>query len=81
MSGLLHKLRHEAWAWSFLAAIAVWLMTILYTGGQGAGAILTAALSFATFTIIVGLGQMMVISHGSGQCGSFNSRHDHTGRC
>jgi ribose transport system permease protein len=66
MSGLFHKLRHEAWAWSFLAAIAVWLMTIIYTGGQGAGAILTAALSFATFTIIVGLGQMMVISTGPG---------------
>jgi ribose transport system permease protein len=66
VSGLFHKLRHEAWAWSFLAAIAVWLITIIYTGGQGAGAILTAALSFATFTIIVGLGQMMVISTGPG---------------
>jgi ribose transport system permease protein len=66
MSGLFHKLRHEAWAWSFIAAIAVWFMTIIYTGGQGAGAILTAALSFATFTIIVGLGQMMVISTGPG---------------
>jgi ribose transport system permease protein len=66
LSGLFHKLRHEAWAWSFIAATAVWLMTILYTGGQGAGAILTAALSFATFTIIVGLGQMMVISTGPG---------------
>ncbi len=66
MSGLFHKLRHEAWTWSFLAAIAVWLLTILYTGGQGAGAILTAALSFATFTIIVGLGQMMVITTGPG---------------
>lgn len=66
MSDLFHKLRREAWAWSFLAAIAVWLVTIIYTGGQGAGAILTAALSFATFTIIVGLGQMMVITTGPG---------------
>lgn len=66
MIGLLGKLRHEAWAWSFLAAAAVWLITITYTGGQGAGAILTAALSFATFTIIAGLGQMMVISTGPG---------------
>jgi ribose transport system permease protein len=66
VSDLFHKLRREAWAWSFLAAIAVWLVTIIYTGGQGAGAILTAALSFATFTIIVGLGQMMVITTGPG---------------
>jgi ribose transport system permease protein len=66
MRVLFERLRHEAWVWSFIAAIAVWLMTILYTGGQGAGAILTAALSFATFTIIAGLGQMMVITTGPG---------------
>jgi ribose transport system permease protein len=66
VSDLFQKLRREAWAWSFLAAIVVWLVTIIYTGGQGAGAILTAALSFATFTIIVGLGQMMVITTGPG---------------
>jgi ribose transport system permease protein len=66
VSDLFQKLRREAWAWSFLAAIAVWLVTIIYTGGQGAGAILTAALSFATFTIIAGLGQMMVITTGPG---------------
>ncbi len=58
------KLHGQPWVFSFAAAIAVWLITIIYTGGQGAGAILTAALSFATFTIIVGLGQMMVITTG-----------------
>jgi ribose transport system permease protein len=66
MRTLFGRLRHEAWVWSFIGAIAVWLITIIYTGGQGAGAILTAAMSFATFTIIVGLGQMMVISTGPG---------------
>lgn len=60
------KLLRQPWVFSFGAAIAVWLATIAYTGGQGAGAILTAALSFATFTIIVGLGQMMVITTGPG---------------
>ncbi len=60
------KLHRQPWVFSFAAAIAVWLITIIYTGGQGAGAILTAALSFATFTIIVGLGQMMVITTGPG---------------
>ena len=54
------------WVWSFFAALAVWLITIIYTHGQGAGEILTAALSFATFTIIVGLGQMLVITAGPG---------------
>lgn len=60
------RILRQPWVFSFGAAIAVWLATIIYTGGQGAGAILTAALSFATFTIIVGLGQMMVITTGPG---------------
>ena len=66
MTNIWNRLRHEPWIWSFLAAIGVWLATITYTGGQGAGEILTAALSFATFSIIVGLGQMMVITTGPG---------------
>jgi ribose transport system permease protein len=60
------KLFGEAWVWSFAAALAVWLVTVAFTRGQGAGEILSAALSFATFTIIVGLGQMMVITTGPG---------------
>lgn len=63
---MMAKLLRQPWVFSFGAAIAVWLATIAYTGGQGAGAILTAALSFATFTIIVGMGQMMVITTGPG---------------
>lgn len=63
---MIAKLLRQPWVFSFGAAIAVWLATIAYTQGQGAGAILTAALSFATFTIIVGLGQMMVITTGPG---------------
>ena len=63
---MIGKLLRQPWVFSVAAAVAVWLVTIAYTGGQGAGAILTAALSFATFTIIVGLGQMMVITTGPG---------------
>ena len=63
---MISKLFRQPWVFSVAAAVAVWLVTITYTGGQGAGAILTAALSFATFTIIVGLGQMMVITTGPG---------------
>lgn len=66
MSRISGLLRARPWAWSFIAALSVWLATVFYTGGQGAGEILTAALSFATFAIIVGLGQMMVISTGPG---------------
>ena len=46
------KLRQQPWIWSFVAAFAVWTIAIVYTRGQGAGEILTAAISFATFTII-----------------------------
>lgn len=66
MTALWSRLRGQPWIWSFIAMIAVWLATIAFTGGQGAGEILTAALSFATFTIIIGLGQMMVITTGPG---------------
>jgi ribose transport system permease protein len=66
MSDAWAKLRQQPWIWSFIAMIAVWLATIAFTRGQGSGEILTAALSFATFTIIIGLGQMMVITTGPG---------------
>jgi ribose transport system permease protein len=66
MMDLWTRLRAQPWIWSFIATIAVWLATITFTGGQGAGEILTAALSFATFTIVIGLGQMMVITTGPG---------------
>jgi ribose transport system permease protein len=66
MTGIWFKLREQPWIWSFIAMIAVWLATIIFTGGQGSGAILTAAFSFAAFTIVIGLGQMMVITTGPG---------------
>ena len=39
---------------------------IVFTGGYGAGGMLTAALSLAVFTVIVGVGQMFVITLGPG---------------
>ena len=66
MKPWLSRLDDQPWVWSFMAAIAVWLLTIAFTKGQGAGEIVTSALSFGTFTIIVGLGQMMVITTGPG---------------
>ena len=38
----------------------------LFTGGYGAGGMLTAALSLAVFTVMVGVGQMFVITLGPG---------------
>jgi ribose transport system permease protein len=62
----LRRLHHTPWIWSFVGAAAVWLATIAFTQGQGAGQIVTAALSFACFTVIVGTGQMLVITTGPG---------------
>jgi ribose transport system permease protein len=56
----------KAWIWSFLGALAVWLAAIIFTGGHGAGGMLTAALSLAVFMVIVGVGQMFVITLGPG---------------
>jgi len=56
----------KAWIWAYVGAVAVWLATIIFTQGQGAGQMLSAALSFATFSVIVGIGQMFVITLGPG---------------
>jgi ribose transport system permease protein len=54
------------WVWSFVGAVLVFLATIAYTRGVGAGGIVTAALSLAVFTVIGGIGQMVVITLGPG---------------
>ncbi len=60
------SLTAKPWIWAFLGAALVWIATILFTGGTGAGEILSAALAFATFSVIVGIGQMYVITLGPG---------------
>ncbi len=56
----------KPWIWSFLGALVVWVATVIFTGGQGGGGMITAALSLAVFTVIVGIGQMFVITLGPG---------------
>jgi ribose transport system permease protein len=56
----------KPWVWSYVAAFAVWLATIAFTQGQGGGGLITASLTFATFFVIVGIGQMFVITLGPG---------------
>jgi len=60
------RLFEKPWLGSFVAAFLVWLATILFTRGQGGGELITAALTFATFFVIVGIGQMFVITLGPG---------------
>mgnify|MGYP002623463372 FL=1 len=59
-------LGHQPWLWAWLGAVAVWLATITFTGGQGSGEVLSAALTFGAFFVIVALGQMFVITLGPG---------------
>ncbi|HTO81722.1 MAG TPA: ABC transporter permease, partial [Methylomirabilota bacterium] len=63
---LARTLAGKPWLWSFVGALAVWLAAISFTGGYGAGGMLTAALSLAVFMVIVGVGQMFVITLGPG---------------
>lgn len=54
------------WIWSFAGAALVYAATVLATGGNGAAGMLSAAFSLAVFTVVVGIGQMFVITLGPG---------------
>ncbi|WP_423066939.1 ABC transporter permease [Devosia sp. CN2-171] len=56
----------KPWIWSFVATAAVWLATILFTAGASTVGLTQAALTFAAFSVVVGLGQMFVITLGPG---------------
>ena len=66
MSDLLRRLAAKPWIWSFVGAALVWLAAIAFTGGTGAAGMLNAAMSLAVFTVVVGVGQMFVITLGPG---------------
>lgn len=59
-------LDQNRWVWSFVGALLVFAVTAASVSGRGAGETLTTALGFATFYVIVGIGQMLVIATGSG---------------
>ncbi len=65
MSGAASVLR-QPWLWAWLGAIAVWLATAVFIGGSGSGGVLSAAMTFGAFFVIVALGQMFVITLGPG---------------
>ncbi len=56
----------KPWIWSFVAALAVWLAAIAVTGGASTIGLSQAALTFAAFSVLVGIGQMFVITLGPG---------------
>ncbi len=62
----LRRLIAQPWLWSFAGAIALWLATIIGSQGQGAGQLITTAIAFSTFLVMVGIGQMFVITTGPG---------------
>lgn len=60
------RLAGKPWLWSYVAAGAIALATLVFTGGAGAAGLASAALSFSAFFVIVGIGQLFVISSGPG---------------
>jgi ribose transport system permease protein len=66
MTSCVSRLLAKPWIWSYFGALLVWLAAIFFTRGYGAGGMITAALSLAVFTVVVGVGQMFVISLGPG---------------
>ena len=59
-------LNRSTWVWSYAAAVIVWLLTIAVVHGRGSIETLAVALQFATFFVVVGVGQMLVITCGPG---------------
>jgi ribose transport system permease protein len=57
---------NRPWIWSFVGAALVLVGALAITGGQGGGGMVTAALSLALFMVVVGTGQMFVITLGPG---------------
>jgi ribose transport system permease protein len=56
----------KPWLWAFVAAALTWIATVSVTQGASAAGLTQAALTFGAFSVIVGLGQMFVITLGPG---------------
>lgn len=59
-------LAKNTWFWSFLGALVVWFTIVGISGGDAAMNIGLSALSFGAFMVLVGLGQMLVVTSGPG---------------
>jgi len=65
MSKFINFLKNPAGT-ATVAAIIIWAVSTAYASGLGAGARISTALAFSTFVVIVGLGQMLVMTLGPG---------------
>jgi ribose transport system permease protein len=54
------------WAWSFVGAVLVWIAMVILFGFSIAGNVVETALVYGVFMVLVGLGQMLVITSGTG---------------
>lgn len=54
------------WAWSFVGAVLVWIAMVIMFGFSIAGNVVETALVYGVFMVLVGLGQMLVITSGTG---------------
>src|SRR5262249_15248565 len=66
MNALGSRLLSQPWFYASAGAVLVWLVIITHSQGQGAGAVVSAALNYSVFFAIVGLGQMLVMASGAG---------------
>ena len=64
--GVVAATASSPWIWSYLGALLVWLAAITFTAGVGAGGMISAALALALFIVVVGVGQMFVVTLGPG---------------
>jgi len=62
----LARLTARPWIWSYLAMLIVWVITVMFTGGASAEGLSQAAFTFAAFSVVVGIGQMFIITLGPG---------------
>lgn len=63
---LVQRVSSQPWLLSFIGAALVFAAAIVIAGGHGVGSMASAAASLAVFMVIVGLGQMFVITLGPG---------------
>ncbi len=59
-------LNRNPWVWCYVGTLIVWLATLAVVHGRGGIETLSVAVQFATFFVIVGIGQMLVIAAGPG---------------
>lgn len=62
----LRRVLTAPWLLAWVAAVLVWLAPVAFGVGQAPFAVLSVAFTFATFFVIVAIGQMLVVTLGPG---------------